>query len=121
MSAVHAKLSEVSVASVAVTWVPVALFKQVSAIGVIADADSPEVLTVQLRKATDASGTGATNWGTAVTATSAAADSDLSAIQTEEVDSIGAGYTHVAAVISSDASPETPTGVVLRTNPRYSN
>jgi hypothetical protein len=119
------KLSELAVASPVGNWVSMENYRQVSAIGVLLDADSAETLTVQLRKATDASGTNAANFGTAVTVASGATDTDLSAIQTEWSQALGsfsAGvpFTHVSATISDVASPEASFGVVLRSEPRFS-
>jgi hypothetical protein len=119
-----AKLSELAVASPAASWVSMENYRQVSGIAVVADADTGETVTVQLRKATDASGTNATNFGTAVVVTGAATDTDISAIQTEWSQALGAlagvPYTHVSATLSTGASPETVTGVVLRSEPRFS-
>lgn len=126
MSATHALLKEIAAASPVGNWVSMAGYSQVSAIGVQLDADSPETLTVQLRKATDASGTNAANFGTAVVATSSAADTDLTAIASEWSANLGfhasgLAFTHVSAVISDTATPEAASsGVVLRTNPRFS-
>jgi hypothetical protein len=119
------KLSELAVASPAASWVSMENYRQVSGIAVVADADTGETVTVQLRKATDASGTNAANFGTAVVVTGAATDTDISAIQTEWSQALGsfsAGvpFTHVSATLSTGASPETVTGVVLRSEPRFS-
>jgi hypothetical protein len=99
---------------------------QVTAIATQVDADSPETVTVQLRKATDASGTNAADFGTAGTGTSSATDSNIHAVQTEWSDDLGfhasgLPFTHVSAVVSDDATPESDAyGVVVRSDPRYS-
>jgi len=119
------KLSELAVATPVGNWVSMENYKQVSAVGVVLDADSAEAVTVQLRKATDASGTNAANFGTAVVVTSGATDTDITAIHSEWAQALGsfsAGvpFTHVSASITTDASPETAFGVVLRSEPRFS-
>lgn len=123
----NSKLSERMLVVAAGVWVSAANFERFLGVGFQADADSPETVTVQLRKATDASGTGATNFGTAGVATAGSpADEDLTAYADGKADQLGrteAGveYTHVSVTISDAASPEAAaSGVLICGDARFS-
>jgi hypothetical protein len=109
------------------SWVPMAGYRQVTGIGVIADADDAEGVTVQLRKATSAAGANAADLGDAVTVLSTDTDVDVAAMATayaydmgEHTD--GTPFTHVSCTVSGAGSPDTETavGVVVRSSGRFS-
>lgn len=58
------------------TWIDASHYERVAAIGMCGELTSGKIMTVQLRQATDASGTSAKDLGTAATFT--ASDGDLS-------------------------------------------
>jgi len=119
-----AKLNEREVYSPAGNWVPVANYRQFVGVGVLENADSTETVTVQLRKATDASGTNPANHGTAVVGTSSGADQDLvvsAQAYASELGKTGGGlaYTHVCALVTDTGSPENSYGIVIRGDGRF--
>lgn len=121
------KLSEVITVSVAGTWVPMAEFRQFTGIGALEDADSGEGISVQLRKATSAAGANAADHGTAVTASSTATDTDISAVVSAYAADLGetAGgvrYTHVTCTVTrtgSPASTEELSAILIRSDARF--
>lgn len=111
-------------------WVDASKFRQFMGFGYVEAADGGESVTVQLRKATDSAGSGATNFGTAVTTTRAgsspAADDLIVAAQDGRADELGetgggVQYTHVSVQITGDASPETAAGVLVCGDARFSD
>lgn len=124
------KLSERLNAYPAGTWVSAALFTQFMAVAFLAGADGVETVTIQARKATDASGTGATNHGDAVTVTnpqtSPPSSNDLKAavdFRSDQLGESGAGvpYTHVSFVATDSGDTETAVGFLVAGDARFSN
>lgn len=117
------KLSEQLNVYPAGTYVSAALFTQFLAVAFLAGAETGEAVTVQARKATDSSGTGATNHGTAVTVT-ATANGDLKVGQDFRADQLGAvggvPYTHVTLVASDTGDTETAVGYLIAGDARFS-
>ncbi len=123
------KLSERLNAYPAGTWVSAALFTQFMGVALLAGADGVETVTVQARKATDASGAGAVNHGTAVVVTnpqtSPPSSNDIKAAVDFRSDQLGetAGgvpYTHVTLVASDSGDTETATGFLIAGDARFS-
>lgn len=122
------KLSETVMVFPSGTWVDASKYRQFLGVGFLAAADGGESVTVQLRKATDAAGAGAVNFGAAVTVTepgtSPAANDLLTAAADGRADELGqiAGvqYTHVSVTITDDASPEASTGFLIAGDARSS-
>jgi hypothetical protein len=108
----NAKLTERLAFSAPAEWVSMAEYRKVLA-AASADAASPPVqVSVQLRKATDASGTNAANLGSAVTSGDVAvAEADVSDLGATVG---GVLYTHVSATITNG------NGVVIRGSGRFS-
>lgn len=124
------KLSERLNVYPAGTWASAALFTQFCAVAFLAAADGVETLTIQARKATDATGAGAVNQGEAVTVTnpqtSPATSNDLKAAVDFRSDQLGetAGgvpYTHVSFVASDTGDTETAVGFLIAGDARFSN
>lgn len=124
------KISERINAYPAGTWVSAALFTQFCAIAFLAGADGTETVTIQARKATDASGTNATNHGDPVTVTnpqtSPATSNDIKAavdFRSDQLGETGGGvpYTHVSFVASDTGDTETATGVLIAGDARFSD
>jgi hypothetical protein len=115
-----AKLNERLAFSAPAEWVPMDAYRQVIAVGTIPAVSPPGDVTVQLRKALDAGGTGPANLGTAVTApTQAVAQAYASELGATEG---GVPYTHVSAVITGPGSPIAETGdgdLVIRGDGRF--
>lgn len=112
------------------TWASAALFTQFCAVAMLAAADGVETVTVQARKATDASGANATNHGDPVTVTnpqtSPASSNDLKVAVDFRSDQLGetAGglpFTHVSLVASDTGDTETATGFLIAGDARFSN
>lgn len=97
-----AKLKEKVAVSDVATWVSVADYRQVSVFC------SETGATLQLRQATDASGTGAKDLGTGV---AAAAITEL----TEQCDAAG-GFVYVSATVTGGTTPE---AVLIRSHSRF--
>lgn len=122
------KITEVIAISPAGTWVDMSGYRQFAALATLAAADDGEGVSVQLRKATSAAGANADDHGSLVTVTSAATDTDLSAMASAYAADLGetAGgvrFTHVTAVVSrtgSPASTEELSGIVVRCDGRFS-
>jgi hypothetical protein len=125
----NAKWTERNVVTPAPEWVPVANYREIVAIGCMDDADlaGEEGVTVQLRKATDGSGTNPANHGSAVTVLATGANDDIVAVAHAYSNALGATgggvpYTHVSAVITAIGSPaatEAALGCVIRTGGRF--
>lgn len=123
----HALLSERLTPSPIGNWVSLANHQEVIAVAILPDADVGEGLSIQMRKATDSSGTGATNFGAAATVASTVANTDIVVSASREADDLGVNgsgvqYTHVSAVVSTTGSPavvEVPVTVLLRSSGRY--
>lgn len=128
MSINKRKLHEVINCSDAAAWVAMEAYRQVTGVGILVDADDGEGVTVQLRKATDASGTGAADLGDPVTVSSDAADTDVTAMASAYADQLGetaggVAFTHVSATVTKAGSPEpaeTLTAFVIRSDGRFS-
>lgn len=105
------KLSEKIVGVPVTTWVPLTNFQQYTVVARAGDTSPLDDVTIQLRKATDASGTGATNHGSAVTAAGHAEASLFAA-------DIG-DYTHVAATVTDEDSPNSVTSFAILSDARY--
>lgn len=113
-----AKLNERLAFSALAAWVAMEAYNQVVAVGQVAETSPETDVTVQLRKATDASGSNAADLGTAVTsptqAVAQAYASDLG--ETED----GTPYTHVSATVTGAGSPAADSsGVVIRGDGRF--
>ena len=112
-----AKLNERLAFSVATDWVPMETYRQVVGVG-LAPVTSPATeVTVQLRKATSSAGADAANLGSAV----AADDQAVAQAYASELGETAGGvpFTHVSAVITSDASPDASFGTVIRGDGRF--
>lgn len=116
------KLSERLYAVPPGVWVSAALFTQFVGVAYATLADGGESVTAQLLKATDASGTGSTNFGTAVTTTQAGTspldDELLLAAADGRSDQLGENgsgvqYTHVSLQQTDTTSPSEPSGGML--------
>lgn len=109
----QAKLNERLAFSAPATWVPMALYDQVVAVG-----HSAGDVTVQLRKATSAAGANAADLGSAVTADGVASAQAYAAHLGETG---GVAFTHVSATITGAGSPPAASaGSVLRGAGRFS-
>lgn len=122
------KISEILNAFPAGVWVDASKYRRFMGLGFVQNADGGEALTIQLRKATDSGGTGATNLGTATVVTQAGsspADNQLltgaADAQQAELGEDGSGnaYTHVSVSVTTDASPETAEGSLIVGDGRY--
>jgi hypothetical protein len=113
------KLNELLVFSLATTWVPMELYRQVIAVGTVAVTSPPGEVTVQLRKAINANGDSPANLGTAATGDSQAI-AQAFAVDLGETEG-GVPYTHVSATITPPGSPPVDLeGVVIRGEGRFS-
>lgn len=106
------KLAEVVEGYPVTTWVPLTNYQQYTALARAGDVSPRNGVTVQLRKATDSSGTGATNLGSAVTG-------DNFANASARAEDLGDGYTHVSATVTDDDSPNTVTSFAVLSDPRF--
>jgi len=111
------KFSEISTFRPVTTWVPLTNFQQYTAYAEAGDASPLDDVTIQLRKATDASGTNAANHGSAVTAAPRASAS----VRAEDLGDFSTSlqYTHVSASVSDEDSPNTLTSAGILTDPRF--
>lgn len=115
MSVTTSKLEErIRVSAAAGAWFPIAGMKAVTGVAVSAVASSPlSSVTVQLRKATDASGSNPANLGDSKTSNWGVAKTALA----EELGYLEAAqttpYTHVQCVVTDSASPNTANGVLI--------
>lgn len=105
------KLSEKIVGVPVTTWVSLKNYQQYTAVARAGDVSPRNGVTIQLRKATDASGTGATNHGDPVTADNHAEASLFAA-------DLG-DYTHVSATVTDEDSPNTVTSFGILSDARY--
>ncbi len=111
------KLSEVAAVGSAADWLPISGYNEVSC-AVVADPSSSPLseVTVQLRKATDNTGSNAANLGSAVTGDFGVIASALA----EELGNLsGTDFTHVSATITDEASPNTYDAVMIFTKADY--
>jgi hypothetical protein len=127
---VTSKLSERLYVAPAGVWVSAALFERFCAVAMTTLADGGEHVGAQLRKATDAAGSGATNFGTATTTTlpgtSPAANDTIIAAHDGKADELGVDgsgvqYTHVSALALSAVSPEGGVAVLVCGDARFSS
>lgn len=106
-------------------WFPMTFYNRVAAFASLPGAEVAESVTVQLRKATDSSGTNATNLGTAVTTAATIANTDVVAVQEANADDLGktAGglqFTHVSVVVTKSSDTEAASaGYLLRSEGRF--
>lgn len=115
MSGSTSKLEErIRVSAAAGAWFPIAGMKAVTGAAASAVASSPlSSVTVQLRKATDANGSNPANLGTSKT-------SNYGVVVTANAEEMGytdatqaTPYTHVQAVVTDSASPNTANGLLI--------
>lgn len=111
------KLNEVAAYLPVTTWVPLTNYQSYTAFARAGSASPLDDVTIQLRKATDASGTNAANHGSAVTAAVTAGVS----VRAEDLGNFSASlpYKYVSAVVTDEASPNTVTSAAILTDPRY--
>lgn len=128
MSITKRKLHEVINATDSAAWVSMQDYRQVTGVAILVDADDGEGATIQLRKATDSSGTNAADLGSPVTVSSTATDTDVTAMVSAYVSELGetaggVAFTHVSATATKSGSPEpaeTLTAFVIRSDSRFS-
>lgn len=111
------KFTEVAAFYPVSTWVPLANYQQYSAFARAGTASPTDSVTVQLRKATNAGGSNAANQGAAVTGHPHAETS----VRAEDLGNFSAGvpFTHVSAVVTDAASPNTVVSAGILTQPRF--
>lgn len=111
------KFSEVACGAPVTTWLPLANYQQYTAFARAGDTSPLDSVTIQLRKATDGSGTNAANHGSAVTAAPTAAAS----VRAEDLGDFADGvpFTHVSATVTDEDSPNSVTSYGIVTDPRY--
>lgn len=112
------RLNEQATPDLPTSWVSMAAHREYTVFGVAGDVSPRNGVTIQLRKATSAGGANATNHGSAVTA-----DDRVSAtLLADELGEFSAGvpFTHVAAVVTDQDSPNTYTAMAFRSQPRVS-
>lgn len=111
------KLGEVIRGKPSTEWAKLDNYQQYTCVADAGTASPLDSVTVQLRKATAAGGTNATNHGTAVTGFGFANAS----LRAEDLGEFSAGvpYTHVSAVVTDAASPNTVTSFGILSDPRY--
>lgn len=111
------KFSEVACFAPVTTWLPLANYQQYTAFARAGDASPLDSVTIQLRKATDSSGTNATDHGSPVTLTPTGGVS----VRAEDLGDFSASlqYTHVSAVVTDEDSPNSVTSAAIVTEPRY--
>lgn len=105
------KFAEIAEGYPVTTWVPLTNYQQYTALARAGDVSPRNGVTIQLRKATDSSGAGATNLGSAVTG-------DDWANASCRAEDLG-DYTHVSATVTDQDSPNTVTSFAVLTDPRY--
>lgn len=111
------KLAEKIVGAPVTTWVSLKNYQQYTAVARCGTASPLDDVTIQLRKATDASGANATNIGSAVTAKTHAEAS----LRAEDLGDFSATvpYAFVSASVSDEASPNTVTSYAVLSDARY--
>lgn len=114
----HARLNEQATPDLVSSWVSMADYREYTAFAVAGDVSPRNGVTIQLRKATDASGTGAANHGSAVTAD----DRCSATLLAEDLGQTGGGvqYTHVSATVTDQDSPNTYTALAFRSGAKKS-
>lgn len=110
---------DVGTSDVTGDWFSLESFRRVAAKAISGPAADTETLTVQLRQAEDSSGTNAKNLGTAVTATSGAADSILEVLQEAKASDLDTGFTHVAVQLSCSEAGVSGSSVLIRADGAY--
>lgn len=111
---------DVGTADITGDWFPMADYRRVAAVGLAeASAATDETLTVTLQQATDGSGTGAKDLGAAVTATSAGAGEDMSAVAEAQAEDMDTGFTHVAVMVGHSEAEKLGSAVLVRGDGRY--
>jgi len=111
------KLGEVIRGNPSTEWVALSNYQQYTCVADAGTASPTDQVTVQLRKATSSGGANAANHGTAVTGYGFA-NASLRAEDLGEFSS-GVPYTHVCAVVTDAASPNTVTSYGIRSDARY--
>lgn len=98
------------------TWVELSKYREYVALARSGTASPTDDVTIQLRKATSSGGANAANHGSAVTGAGFAATS----VRDDELGDFAAGvpFTHVSAVITDEASPNTVNSVCYLTGKR---
>lgn len=111
------KLGEVIRGNPSTEWVPLNNYQQYTCVADAGTASPTDQVTVQLRKATSAGGANAANLGDPVTGYGFANAS----ARAEDLGNFNAStpYTHVSAVVTDAASPNTVTSFGIRSDPRY--
>lgn len=111
------KFSEIACAAPVTTWMPLDNYQQYTAFARAGDVSPLDTVTVQLRKATDSSGTNAANHGSAVSLTPTGGVS----VRAEDLGDFSASlqYKYVSAVVTDEDSPNTVTSYAVLTDPRY--
>lgn len=110
---------DVGTSDVTGDWYAMRDFNRVAAKGISAQAADTETFTVQLRQATDDSGTDAKNLGTAVTATATSANEVLEALAEAKSSDLDSGFTHVAVQLSSSETSLVGTATLIRADGSY--
>lgn len=115
----NAKLNERLVFSRPDEWVPMDIYRQVVATATIAATSPPGQVSVQLRKATDASGSNPADLGAVVTADSQATAQAYASDLGVHAGS-GLPFTHVSAVVTPPGSPPVDVAaLVIRGDGRF--
>jgi len=111
------KFSEVACAGPVTTWFPLDNYQQYTAFARAGDVSPLDTVTIQLRKATDAGGSNATNHGDPVNLTPTGGVS----VRAEDLGDFSATlqYKYVSAVVTDEDSPNTVTSYAVLTEPRY--
>ncbi len=111
------KLSEVISCAPVTTWLPLTNYQQYTATARAGDASPLDSVTIQLRKATDSSGTNATDHGSPVTFTPSGSVS----VRAEDLGDFSSSlqYTHVSASVTDEDSPNSVTSYGIASDPRY--
>lgn len=118
MSGNTSKFAEVAAVGSASVWLPIKGYNEASCAVVADPTSSPSnEVTVQLRKATNNAGANAANLGSAVTGDYGVIASALAEELGEHTD--GTPFTHVSAMITDEASPNTYDAVMLFTKADY--
>lgn len=111
------KFSEIACAGPVTDWFPLDNYQQYTAFARAGDVSPLDSVTIQLRKATDASGTNATDHGDPVTFTPTGGVS----VRAEDLGDFSADlqYKYVSAVVTDEDSPNSVTSYAVLTDPRY--
>ena len=112
---------DVGTADVTGTWIDVSKAGRFVVLAKAGAVTAGKILTVQLRQAQDASGTGAKDLGTAVTAVGVggAAPPDVEIEHANGTLDGAGGFTHVTAVLGIDENAKLGAAWVVRGDRRY--